>query len=308
VRRGLGSRPRELSPKFFYDRRGSELFERITRLPEYYLTDAEIAILRGAVRHWIEGAVPRTLVELGAGSARKTRILLDAMTDGGREGTYLPVDLSADYLESTAQRLRQEHPTLDVIPVVADLTRGIELEGPLRPPALFALLGSTVGNFAPPEDRALLRRIAALAAPGDAFLLGADLRPGPGKSLDRLVRAYDDSQGVTAAFNRNVLHVLNRFLCTTFEPHAFRHRIVYDDERHRIEMHLVAQRDQGTELPDGTPVRIEAGESIRTEVSCKYDRGAVAELLEATGFTLEEWWTDPEGIYAVALGRREGRG
>lgn len=304
VREGLSRRPRELSPKFFYDRRGSELFEEITRLPEYYLTEAEIRILRVPARRWIEAEAPRTLVELGAGSARKTRILLDALRRREGRPLYVPVDVSREFLEASARRLRADYPELRVRPVVADISGPLELDVEVGRPAVFALLGSTIGNFAPPADRELLSRVAALAAEGDAFLLGADLRPRPEKSLDRLVEAYDDPRGVTEAFNRNVLRVLNRWLGTGFEPDAFRHRAEYDEERHRIEIYLVAERLQETRLPDGTPVRLEPGEEIRTEVSCKYDRPSVAELFAGAGFRLEAWWLDPEGLYAVALGRR----
>lgn len=304
VRESLLGEPRELSPKFFYDHRGSELFERITRLPEYYLTDAEIRILEGPARRWIRDEAPRSLVELGAGSARKTRILLDALEESEPGSLYVPVDVSHEFLDASARRLRREYPDLRVEPVVADISAGLELDVVLESPAVFALLGSTIGNFPSPRDSELIERVATLAAPGDAFLLGADLRPGSGKSRSRVLEAYDDSQGVTAAFNRNVLRVLNRWLGTAFEPEAFRHRAVYDDVRHRVEIWLDAERAQEARLPDGTALRIEAGEGIRTEVSCKYDRGAVEELFSSAGFQLEEWWLDPEGLYALALARR----
>ncbi len=304
VRESLLREPRELSPKFFYDHRGSELFERITRLPEYYLTDAEVRILEGPARRWIREEAPGSLVELGAGSARKTRILLDALEASEARALYVPVDVSRDFLDASARRLRREYPDLRVEPVVADISAGLELDVVLERPAVFALLGSTIGNFPSPRDRELLERVATLTAPGDAFLLGADLRPGSGKSRSRVLQAYDDSEGVTAAFNRNVLRVLNRWLGTGFEPRAFRHRAVYDDARSRVEIWLEAERAQEARLPDGTVLRIEAGEGIRTEVSCKYDRGAVEELFASAGYHLDQWWVDPEGLYALALGRR----
>ncbi|HSR42219.1 MAG TPA: L-histidine N(alpha)-methyltransferase [Longimicrobiales bacterium] len=304
VRESLLRSPPELSPKFFYDRRGSELFERITRLPAYYLTDAEIRILQGPARRWVRDEAPRSLVELGAGSARKTRILLDALEAGGARATYVPVDVSREFLDASARRLRREYPDLRVEPVAADISTDLELDVELERPAVFALLGSTIGNFEPPRDRELLERVAGLAATGDAFLLGADLRPGPGKSRARVLEAYDDPEGVTAAFNRNVLRVLNRWLGTEFDPEAFRHRAVYDDARHRIEIWLEAERPQESRLPDGTALRIAEGEGIRTEVSCKYDRGTVEALFGSAGFDLQEWWLDPRRLYAMAVGRK----
>jgi L-histidine N-alpha-methyltransferase len=297
VRAGLAARPPELPPKYFYDARGSRLFEEITRLPEYYLTRAERAILAG----WAPRRVPelgvRTFVELGPGSAEKARLLLDAMD---ARATYVPIDVSAAALETTARELRRSHPGLRVEPVAADFTAELALPRDLPRPALFAFLGSTIGNFTPPRAVALLRRMAAAMGPRDRFLLGADLK----KDRARLEAAYNDARGVTAEFNRNMLRVLNRELGADFDPDGFAHRAVYDDAEGRIEMYLVATRDQTVTIPEIGTYRFRPGDAIRTEVSYKYDRRTVETLLEEAGYALEEWTTDPEQEFALALARR----
>lgn len=307
VRDGLTGVPKELPPKYFYDRRGSELFEEITRLPEYYLTRAELEILRGSVREWILDFAPASLVELGAGSARKTRVLLDAMTEARSRALFVPVDVSAEFLAEAARELRADYPDLAVEPAVADIASPLDLGVTLRRPALVALLGSTIGNFRRPQALELLHRVRGLMSPSDAFLMGADLRPGPGKPVERLEAAYDDDRGVTARFNRNMLRVLNRELGTDFDPGAFEHRSFYDAVKDRIEMHLVARKRQSVRLPDGTEVTFEHGESVRTEISCKYDRATVAELFDAAGLELVEWLADSAGRYAMAVARPAGR-
>lgn len=303
VRRGLTAPQKELSPKFFYDRRGSELFERITRLPEYYPTRDEIRILEGPARDRVRRLAPASLVELGAGSARKTRLLLEATLAVREQPLYVPIDVSASFLEETARTLRADYPGLRVEPAVADFTRPFRLDPCVARPALVALLGGTIGNFAPPADRDLLRRVRTLLEPDDRFLLGVDLRPGPEKPTSRIEAAYDDEEGVTAEFNRNVLRVLNRELGTEFDPEAFEHRAFYDEAEHRVEMHLVARERQTVRLPDGTVVRFEADESVRTEVSYKYDREAVEEMLRAAGTAVTDWMTGPGDRYALVLAR-----
>ncbi|HEX7941381.1 MAG TPA: L-histidine N(alpha)-methyltransferase, partial [Gemmatimonadaceae bacterium] len=236
VRHGLSRPQKELPPKYFYDHRGSELFEEITRLPEYYLTRTERQMLAALAPGLIASMRPRTLVELGAGSAEKTRILLDAMCRAADvRHTYVPVDVSAEFLEATAARLREAYPPLEVAPVVADISTDLLLPA-LRHPVLHVFLGSTIGNFDQPSAVRLLRRIRAAMRDGDRLLLGADLR----KPVGRIEAAYNDARGVTAEFNRNVLRVLNREIGADFDVDAFRHRAFYDRERHRIEMHLVA--------------------------------------------------------------------
>ncbi|MFP3949315.1 MAG: L-histidine N(alpha)-methyltransferase [Longimicrobiales bacterium] len=329
VREGLLDEPKELSAKFFYDRRGSELFEEITRLPEYYPTRAEIRILEGPVQEWLGTLGPSSLVEFGAGSGRKTRLILDGMLSSNGEGAgtrggasspdasilFVPVDVSAEFLANSARELRRSYARVRIEPVVADMSATDflrrEESGPLvldrlGRPALFALLGSTIGNFRAPAAVELLSRIAGVMTPEDRFLLGVDLRPGPDKSVGRLERAYNDSAGVTARFNRNVLRVLNRELGTDFDLAAFRHRAFYDEERDRIEMHLQSDRDQTVRLPDGCRISFRAGETVRTEVSHKYDRAAVEALMEGAGMELTRWLRGAEGLYAMAAGRVSG--
>ena len=296
VREGLGRRQKELPPKYFYDERGSELFEKITRLPEYYLTRSERALLEDHARSLVETLRPRTLVELGAGSAAKTRILLDAMRDAGCAEQYVPVDVSEDFLAETARQLRTEYPTLRVTPAIADISTSLGLNEHMPRPVLFAFLGSTIGNFDAPSARALLGRIRQVMRPFDRLLLGADLR----KKRRVVEAAYNDSRGVTAAFNRNMLRVLNRELDADFDVDRFAHRAFYSPERHRIEMHLVAEREQVVHIPSVGNVRLAKGESIRTEISCKYDRASVRRLLRAANLRLERWMTDGER-FALAL-------
>jgi L-histidine N-alpha-methyltransferase len=296
IREGLARRQKELPPKYFYDERGSELFERITRLPEYYLTRAERALLVTHAPGLVGELRPRTLVELGAGSAAKTRILLDAMRDAGVAEEYVPVDVSEQFLTETTRRLRGEYPALKVTGAVADISTSLGLPPRLRRPVLFAFLGSTIGNFDAPAARALLARVRAAMGPFDRLLLGTDLR----KPRRIVEAAYNDARGVTAAFNRNMLHVLNRELGSDFDIAAFTHRAFYSTERHRIEMHLVSRREQVVHIPRVGEVHLASGESIRTEISCKYDRPSVRRLLRAAQLRLEHWLTD-DGRFALTV-------
>ena len=297
---GLAAPQKTLPSKYFYDARGSALFERITELPEYYLTRAERRLLAHVMPAWARRSGARTLVELGAGSASKSRLVLDALRAAGALERYVPVDVSAEFLALTAHALRAEYPALDVAPLAADFTAGVALPADLARPLLVAFLGSTIGNFPPAEAVALLGGVAAGMAPGDRLLLGADLR----KDVTRLEAAYDDAAGVTAAFNRNILLVVNDALGADFAPHAFRHRAVYDAAEHRIEMHLVADGEQVVRIPGHGVVRVADGESIRTEVSYKYDRAAIEALLDAAGLRLTDWATDDEDPFALALAER----
>jgi L-histidine N-alpha-methyltransferase len=296
VREGLTRRQKELPPKYFYDERGSQLFEKITRLPEYYLTRAERALLEAHADDLVSELRPRTLVELGAGSAVKTRILLDAMRDAGRAEEYVPIDVSEEFLADTSRRLRTEYPTLRVSTAVADISSSLGLPPRLRRPVLFAFLGSTIGNFDATSARAVLARIRREMGPFDRLLLGADLRK-PRKVIEA---AYNDARGVTAAFNRNMLRVLNRELGADFDIDAFGHRAFYSPERHRIEMHLVSVREQAVHIPRVGDVHLATGETIRTEISCKYDRSSVRRLLRAAHLRLEHWLTD-NGLFALAV-------
>jgi L-histidine Nalpha-methyltransferase len=295
---GLAAPQKELPPKYFYDQRGSELFEEITRLPEYYPTRTERALLQGWMPELMRQLRTRTLVELGAGSAGKSRIILDAMRATGLAELYVPIDVSASFLSLTAAQLRREYPGLRVEPAVADIAEELNLPRRIPRPALFAFLGSTIGNFYPPAAIRLLGGVRAAMAPGDRFLLGVDLR----KDIARIEAAYNDSRGVTAEFNRNMLLVLNHELGADFDPAAFEHRAFYDTVAHRIEMHLVSSCNQRVTIPGLEPVELAAGESIRTEISCKYDRESVASLFDAARLRIEAWPTDPATPFGLVVG------
>jgi L-histidine Nalpha-methyltransferase len=211
---------------------------------------------------------------------------------------YVPIDVSATFLSQTAATLRREYPGMAVEPAVADIAVELNLPRRIPRPALFAFLGSTIGNFYPPAAIRLLRRIRAAMEPGDRFLLGVDLR----KDIARVEAAYNDSRGVTAAFNRNMLLVLNHELGADFDPEGFEHRAFYDRVAHRIEMHLVSTRDQVVSIPGLEPIPFAAGESIRTEISTKYDRDSVASLFDAAGLRIEAWPRDPTTPFGLVLG------
>jgi L-histidine Nalpha-methyltransferase len=298
VAAGLAAPQKELSPKYFYDQRGSELFEAITRLPEYYPTRTERALLEGWMPDLMAQLGTRTLVELGAGNAEKSRIILDAMRATGLAELYVPIDVSATFLSQTAAQLRREYPGLTVEPAIADISVELNLPRRMPRPALFAFLGSTIGNFYPPAAIRLLARVRAAMGPGDRFLMGVDLR----KDIARVEAAYNDSQGITAEFNRNLLLVLNHELGADFDPAAFEHRAFYDTVAHRIEMHLVSSRDQVVEIPGLGPVAFAKGESIRTEISTKYDRASVSALFDAAGLRIEAWPIDPATPFGLVVG------
>ena len=294
---GLSRPQKALPPKYFYDRRGSELFDEITRLPEYYLTRTERALLDCWSTPLMVASRPRALVELGAGSADKTRALLDGMMYAGSGEVYVPIDVSAEFLDDAAARLREEYPALGIEPVVGDIADPLDLAPDLPRPAVIAFLGSTIGNFDAHEARALLENVARAMCPGDRFLLGADLR----KSPAIIEAAYNDAQGITAEFNLNVLRVLNRDLGASFDLSKFEHRAFYDRALHRIEMHLVSTDDQRVSIPGVGEVAFAGGESIRTEISCKYDRAALDGMLGAAGMVIRRWITDSAQAYALVV-------
>ncbi|MGW1248082.1 L-histidine N(alpha)-methyltransferase [Streptomyces sp. NPDC002535] len=295
VLHGLNRSPKELPPKWFYDARGSELFEEITRLPEYYPTRAEREILKQRAPEIAAATGAKTLVELGSGSSEKTRFLIDALLPG--LDSYVPVDVSESALTGAAESLLAERPGLHVHALVADFTRGLALPGTAGP-RLVAFLGGTIGNLLPGERRTFLRSVRAMLSPGDALLLGTDLV----KDESTLVAAYDDSSGVTAAFNKNVLAVIDRELSADFDPDAFEHVAVWDREREWIEMRLRARRALTVKIPElDLVVPFAAGEEMRTEVSAKFRQAGVrAELAEAD-LDLDRWWTDSEGRFALSL-------
>jgi L-histidine N-alpha-methyltransferase len=300
VAAGLSAPRKELPPKYFYDHRGSELFEEITRLPEYYQTRTERALLESWMPELIPQLGTRTLIELGAGSAEKSRIILTAMRRAGIAGRYVPIDVSASFLDETAGRLRREYPGLVVEPMVADIAEDFVAPVELEHPALYAFLGGTIGNFYPPAAIRLLAKISDAMKPEDRFLMGVDLR----KDIGRIEAAYNDSAGVTAEFNRNMLLVLNHELGADFEPDRFMHRAFYEAVTHRIEMHLVSLGDQQVHIPGIGVIQFRDGESIRTEISCKYDQRSVAELFAAAGLRIECWPSDPHALFALVLGTR----
>ena len=296
---GLGSSPKWLSPKWFYDDRGSELFDAITRLDEYYPTEAERSILAEHADAIASAAAVDVLVELGSGTSDKTRLLLDALCPQGLH-TFVPFDVSEGILRYAAAVLSERHPDLAVHGVVGDFERHLgELPRPGR--RMIALLGSTIGNFDPDQRRTFLNNVAATLEPGECLLLGTDLI----KDERRLIAAYDDALGVTAEFNRNVLLVLNRELGADFDADAFFHHARWNRSEHRIEMwlHAVGPQKVWIESID-VGVSFEDGEGIRTELSTKFDRDLVTADLEAAGFTAAGWWTDAPDDFAVSLWRR----
>jgi len=297
ARRGLTSSPRWLQPKWFYDARGSDLFEQITRLPEYYPTRAEAAILGARAADIATRTGAHTLVELGSGSSEKTRLLLDALQQAGTLRQYVPVDVSETALRDAVKAIHDDYPILEIHGIVADFTQHLD-RVPGQTPRMIAFLGGTIGNFEPRARLAFLAALAATMAPGDTFLLGTDLV----KDRDRLVRAYDDSAGVTAEFNRNVLRVLNYELDADFAPERFRHRAVWDGDNEWIEMHLVADDDHLVNVGAlDLKVAFAADESIRTEISAKFRRAGVEAELSAAGLELVDWYTDPDGDFALSL-------
>ncbi|WP_326756311.1 L-histidine N(alpha)-methyltransferase [Streptomyces hirsutus] len=294
VLQGLTGNPRTLPPKWFYDARGSELFEEITGLPEYYPTRAEREILLARSREIAEASGARTLIELGSGSSEKTRHLLDALTG---LHTYVPVDVSESALTLAGRALAAERPGLNVHALVDDFTDHMTLPG-TPGPRLVAFLGGTIGNLLPAERTAFLASVRAMLAPGDALLLGTDLV----KDEKVLVRAYDDAAGVTAAFNKNVLTVINRELGADFDPAAFDHVAVWDAEHEWIEMRLRSRDRQTVKIPAlNLAVDFGAGENLRTEVSAKFRKERVREELDAAGLESARWWTDEKGRFALSL-------
>ncbi|MCX5386931.1 L-histidine N(alpha)-methyltransferase [Streptomyces sp. NBC_00083] len=294
VLHGLTRTPKSLPPKWFYDARGSELFEEITRLPDYYPTRAEREILARRAAEIAGATGARTLVELGSGSSEKTRLLLDALP---APLTYLPVDVSESALTGAAQALLADRPELRVHALIADFTQVLEL--PEAPgPRLVAFLGGTIGNLLPAQRAEFLTSVRKLMAPGDSLLIGTDLV----KEDSVLVRAYDDATGVTAAFNKNVLSVIDRELGADFDPDDFDHVALWNREEEWIEMRLRARREVTVKIRElDLAVSFAAGEELRTEVSAKFREEGVRAELGAAGFVPSHWWTDEAGRFALSL-------
>lgn len=291
---GLTRHPKTLPPKWFYDARGSELFEEITRLPEYYPTRAEREILAARAEEIAAASGARTVIELGSGSSEKTRHLLDVLPE---LHSYVPVDVSESALTGAADSLLAEHPGLSVHALIADFTGGLALPG-TPGPRLVVFLGGTIGNLLPEERATFLRSVRSLLSPGDALLLGTDLV----KDEETLVAAYDDAAGVTAAFNKNVLNVVNRELGADFPLDDFDHLAVWNPRDRWIEMRLRARRALSVKIRElDLVVPFEAGEELRTEVSAKFRQEDVREELSAAGMRLTQWWTDSAGRFALSL-------
>ncbi|MBD2891869.1 L-histidine N(alpha)-methyltransferase [Spirillospora sp. NPDC000708] len=297
VREGLTGTPKTLPPKWFYDERGSALFEEITKLEEYYPTRREREILTARAPEIAAITGARTLLELGAGSGEKTRLLLGALDRTLR--AYVPVDVSGDFLEEAAAGIAADHPGLTVRTVVADYEQHLHLL-PAGERRLIAFLGGTIGNMPPADRVGFLGGLRATMDDGDFLLLGADLVKDPG----RLVRAYDDAAGVTAEFNKNVLSVIDRELDADFDPDAFEHVAVWDGAEEWIEMRLRSTRDQDVRVGGlDLDVRFAAGEEMRTEISAKFRRERLASELESAGMELAEFWTDEAGDFSLSLAR-----
>ena len=298
VRAGLSLPQKELPPTYFYDVRGSRLFDEITRLPEYYLTRAEHELLEQTADEIVALKRPRCLAELGAGTADKSRTLLRAIGRVQSEFAYVPIDVSVATLSHATARLKREFPSLQVFPVEGDMRGEVRLPRDIPRPLLYALLGSTIGNFSATHAERLLARMRADLGAQDCILLGIDLIKDPVV----LEAAYNDKAQVTAEFNRNVLNVINGELGSDFDLTAFRHRAFYSIPLHRIEMHLVSVRPQTVRIPGGGDFAFAEGETVRTEISCKYDRTLVEEMFAAAGLALERWVTNDRELFALAIG------
>ena len=309
VRAGLSADPKDLSPwpKYFYDARGSELFEEITAQPEYYQTGAEAGILEDRAAEIVSRARCRELVELGSGSASKTRTLLDAMTAREGPACYVPLDVSESALEGSARSLLEEYPELRISGFVGDF------EGSLGPlferldgepgERLVVFLGGTIGNFTPQQRRGFLDRLKAGLRGGDHILVGVDLV----KDASVIEAAYNDAAGVTEAFNKNLLQVLNRELGAGFAPELFAHRAFYDAGQERVEMWLDSEVEQEVPISAlGTDVPFAEGEGVRTEISAKFTRRSAGEMFAGASLELLELYADPDGLFGLAFGRFPG--
>ena len=297
VRDGLAQTPKSLPPKWFYDSVGSDLFDQITRLPEYYPTRTEAQILRTRSAEIALASGADTLVELGSGTSEKTRMLLDALRDSGSLRRFVPFDVDAGVLNAAGAAIQREYPGIEIDAVCGDFEEHLD-EIPRAGRRLVAFLGSTIGNLTPGPRAAFLSALSDTLQPGDSLLLGTDLV----KDVGRLVRAYDDSAGVTAKFNRNVLAVVNRELDADFDLDAYEHVARWNAEEERIEMWLRATSAQRVHIAAlDLAVEFAADEQMLTEVSCKFRPDGVAAELAAAGLQRTHWWTDPAGDFGLSL-------
>jgi L-histidine N-alpha-methyltransferase len=297
---GLTRPFKELPPKHFYDARGAELFDQICELPEYYPTRTERSILQVSAEQLAKTTAAAELVELGSGTAAKTRVLLDALHRAGTLKLYIPVDVTETMVRDCAQELTSEYPGLRVHGVIGDFERHLDRVPEAQGPRLVVFLGGTIGNFPPGSRRRFLREISRLLGPDDYLLMGTDLVKDP----QVLTQAYDDAQGVTAEFNRNLLCVLNRELQADFDPDDFDHVALFNREHEWIEMRLRARREHTSTVHDlGLAVHFEQGEEMRTEISAKFTRDRVEGDLSSAGLEIVSWLTDPEELFALTLSR-----
>jgi L-histidine N-alpha-methyltransferase len=297
VRAGLQRSPKSLPPKWFYDSVGSDLFDQITRLPEYYPTRAEAEILRARATEIASVTGADTLVELGSGTSEKTRVLLDALRDGGALRRFIPFDVDASMLSAASKAIQGEYPDIEIAAVCGDFEEHLA-KIPNGGRRLFVFLGSTIGNLVPAAREEFLARLAAALQPGDSLLLGTDLV----KDTGRLVAAYDDAAGVTAKFNSNVLAVINRELNADFDVDAFQHVASWNAAEERMEMWLRSERAQRVHIAAlNLTVDFEDGEQVLTEVSCKFRAEGVADELSHAGLRLTKWWTDSAGDFGLSL-------
>jgi len=297
VRRGLTRDPKILFPKYFYDQRGSKLFEQICELPEYYQTRTERKILEEVSPLITKKYKPTVLVEYGAGAATKTRLLLDAMQKEDSLKGFVPIDVSADFLKSVARNLSQDYPEMFVHGLTGDFIEPIELPHSDEP-RLIAFLGSTIGNLNDTETDNFLHLITSQMTGNDYFLLGTDLI----KDTATLEAAYNDAQGVTAEFNKNILRVINHDLNGNFDPATFAHVAFYNREEAQVEIYLESMVEQTVQIKDiDLEVHFDEGETIRTEISCKYDKARVNRLLQTAGLIMTDWFTDEDNLFAVSV-------
>jgi L-histidine Nalpha-methyltransferase len=297
---GLSATPKTIPPKYFYDERGSALFDEITRLPEYYLTRAETSILRQRAAEIAALSGCESLVELGSGTSAKTGLLLRAMLDAGTLREFVPLDVDPAVLAEATEALAARYPGLRLAPFVGDFEHDLGAI-PQSGRRLIAFLGSTIGNLDPPARARLLSEVSAALRPGDTFLLGTDLV----KDTERLLRAYNDAAGVTAEFNRNVLRVINRELSADFDVDEFEHVAIWDARNEWIEMRLRSARAQTVKVADlDLTVSFDAGEEMRTEISAKFRPEVVRSELKKARLEPVRFWTDADGDFGLTLAER----
>lgn len=299
VAMGLTSTPKWLSSKYFYDAEGSALFEEITQLPEYYVTSTECAIFHRYAHDMLSAAgEDLTVMELGAGSAAKSIVLLRELQQRQKSVRFVPIDVSESALDEAVLRVGQALPGVEVTPAVMDYTEGLDGIGRAEGRKLVLYIGSSIGNFEPFQAGALLRKLRSSLRSGDAVLLGTDMR----KPASILIPAYDDSRGVTAAFNKNILAHINRELGANFDLEAFAHRAVWNPDESRIEMHLESLQDQVVTIPAiRLSVGFRPGETIHTENSYKFTMPMLDAISENGGFRIERTWSDPRDWFTVHL-------